>query len=205
MVEVDTETGAVELCAWSPSTTPARILNPMLAEGQVHGGLAQGVAQALLEEVRYDEEGNPLTATFADYTVISAAELPCFETRHMETPTPLNPLGAKGIGESGTIGSTPAVHNAVVDALSHLGRAPPRHAGHPRAGLAGHRRGARRQSSGRSTVTRRHKAGPPQSHRVPLAVGRPRFLGQPGTRNRAADDLARARNRPRTSLTSSRP
>ncbi len=97
------------------------ILNPMLAEGQVHGGLAQGAAQAIYEEVRYDEDGNPLTATFADYTVISAAELPLFERVVMETPTPLNALGAKGIGESGTIGSTPAVHNAVVDALSHLG------------------------------------------------------------------------------------
>ena len=93
----------------------------MLAEGQVHGGLAQGAAQALYEEVRYDDDGNPLTATFADYTVISAAELPMFERVVMETPTPLNALGAKGIGESGTIGSTPAVHNAVVDALAHLG------------------------------------------------------------------------------------
>jgi carbon-monoxide dehydrogenase large subunit len=93
----------------------------MLAEGQVHGGLAQGIAQALLEEVRYDDEGNPLTTNLADYTFVSAAELPSFETVHMETPTPLNVLGAKGIGESGSIGSTPAVQNAVVDALSHLG------------------------------------------------------------------------------------
>ena len=98
-----------------------RILNPLLAEGQVHGGLAQGVAQALLEEVRYDEDGNPVTSNLADYAFISAAELPSFETVHMETPTPVNELGAKGIGESGTIGSTPAVQNAVVDALSHLG------------------------------------------------------------------------------------
>ena len=93
----------------------------MMAEGQVHGGLAQGAAQAIYEEVRYDDDGNPLTATFADYTVISATELPMFERVVMETPTPLNELGAKGIGESGTIGSTPAVHNAVIDALSHLG------------------------------------------------------------------------------------
>jgi aerobic carbon-monoxide dehydrogenase large subunit len=98
-----------------------RILNPLLAEGQVHGGIAQGVAQALLEEMVYDDEGNPLTSTFADYSFISAAELPSFETRFTETPTPLNPLGAKGIGESGTIGSTPALWNAVCDALSHLG------------------------------------------------------------------------------------
>jgi carbon-monoxide dehydrogenase large subunit len=121
VVEVDRETGAVELVRLVAVDDAGVILNPMLAEGQVHGGLAQGAAQALYEEVRYDDDGNPLTATFADYTVISAPELPMFERRVMETPTPLNELGAKGIGESGTIGSTPAVHNAVIDALSHLG------------------------------------------------------------------------------------
>ena len=87
----------------------------------MHGGVATGVAQALFEEVAYDEDGNPLTANFADYMFPSAAELPSFELVEMETPTPVNPLGAKGIGESGTIGATPAVQNAVVDALSHLG------------------------------------------------------------------------------------
>jgi carbon-monoxide dehydrogenase large subunit len=74
-----------------------------------------------LEQVAYDDDGNPVTANLADYTFVSAAEVPSFETTSMETPTPLNELGAKGIGESGTIGSTPAVQNAVVDALSHLG------------------------------------------------------------------------------------
>ena len=98
-----------------------RILNPLLADGQVHGGLAQGIAQALLEEFRYDDDGNPLTTNLADYTFISAAELPSFECVRMETPTPRNELGAKGIGESGTIGSTPAAHNAVIDAVAHLG------------------------------------------------------------------------------------
>ena len=93
----------------------------LLAEGQVHGGLAQGIAQALFEEFAYDADGTPLTATLADYLVPSAAELPSYETAHTETPTPLNPLGAKGIGESGTIGATPAVQNAVIDAVSHLG------------------------------------------------------------------------------------
>ena len=93
----------------------------MLLEGQIHGGIAQGTAQALLEEVRYDDDGNPVTSNLADYGMISAAELPSFEVVHMETPTFLNPLGAKGIGESGTIGSTPAVQSAVVDAVSHLG------------------------------------------------------------------------------------
>src|SRR3546814_5652861 len=90
-------------------------------EGQRHGGIAQGAAQALLEEVCFDEDGNPVTSNLADYAVISAAELPSFELVDMETPTPINPLGAKGIGESGPIGSTPAVQSAVVDALAHLG------------------------------------------------------------------------------------
>ena len=98
-----------------------RILNPLLVDGQRHGGLAQGAAQALYEQMVYDEDGNPTTSTFAEYAIVSAAELPTFELVAQETPTPLNPLGAKGIGESGTIGSTPAVQNAVVDALAHLG------------------------------------------------------------------------------------
>jgi len=121
LVEVDTETGTVELVRHVAVDDAGRLLNPLLAEGQVHGGIAQGAAQALLEEFSYDAAGNPLTANFADYSIISAAELPRFETSFTETATPRNPLGAKGIGESGTIGSTPAVHNAVVDAVSHLG------------------------------------------------------------------------------------
>lgn len=121
VVEVDTQTGKVVVKRMIAVDDAGRILNPLLVEGQVHGGLAQGIAQALLEEVRFDDDGNPLSANLADYTMISAAELPSFETVHMETPTPMNPLGAKGIGESGSIGSTPAVQNAVVDALSHLG------------------------------------------------------------------------------------
>jgi aerobic carbon-monoxide dehydrogenase large subunit len=121
VVEADVETGKVVLSRMVAVDDAGRILNPLLAEGQVHGGLAQGVAQALLEEVRYDRDGNPVTSNLADYAFVSAAELPSFETVQMETPTPLNELGAKGIGESGTIGSTPAVHNAAVDAVSHLG------------------------------------------------------------------------------------
>jgi carbon-monoxide dehydrogenase large subunit len=93
----------------------------MLLEGQIHGGIAQGAAQALLEEVRYDTDGNPITSNLADYAFITAMELPSVEVVHMETPTFMNPIGAKGIGESGTIGSTPAVQSAVIDAVSHLG------------------------------------------------------------------------------------
>jgi aerobic carbon-monoxide dehydrogenase large subunit len=93
----------------------------VLTEGQRHGGIAQGAAQALLEEVLYDADGNPLTSTLADYSAVSAPDLPSFELVTSETPTDLNPLGAKGIGEAGTIGSTPAVQNAVIDAVAHLG------------------------------------------------------------------------------------
>ncbi len=121
VVEVDVETGLVRLIRHVAVDDSGRLLNPLLAEGQVHGGIAQGAAQALLEEVRYDADGNNLTGTLASYSMPSAAELPSFETTRMETPSPLNPLGAKGIGESGAIGSTPAVHNAVVDALAPFG------------------------------------------------------------------------------------
>ncbi len=121
VVEVDTETGKVRHLRQVACDDAGRVLNPLLLEGQIHGGIAQGTAQALLEEVRYDEDGNPVTSNLADYAFISAAELPSFEIVHMETPTFMNPLGAKGIGESGTIGSTPAVHSAVVDALAPLG------------------------------------------------------------------------------------
>jgi carbon-monoxide dehydrogenase large subunit len=121
VVEVDRDTGRVTLERLVACDDAGRIMNPLVVDGQVHGGVAQGAAQALFEEVRFDADGNPLTATLLDYAFPSAAELPSFERVEMETPTPLNPLGAKGIGESGTIGSTPAVQNAVVDALAHLG------------------------------------------------------------------------------------
>jgi len=121
VVEVDSETGDARLVRIVAVDDAGRILNPLLAEGQVHGGIAQGAAQALFEEVRYDEDGNPLNGSLVSYAVVAASELPSFEVVEMETPTPVNPLGAKGIGESGTIGSIPAVQNAVVDALAHLG------------------------------------------------------------------------------------
>jgi aerobic carbon-monoxide dehydrogenase large subunit len=121
VVEVDTETGKVELTRFVAVDDSGRILNPLITEGQREGGIAQGVGQALVEAFVYDEDGNPRTGNLADYGMISACELPAYELVPMETPTPLNELGAKGIGESGTIGSTPAVQNAVVDALAHLG------------------------------------------------------------------------------------
>ncbi len=121
VAEVDVESGKAQVTRLIAVDDAGTILNPLLAEGQRHGGYAQGVAQALLEEVLYDEDGNPTTSTLADYPFISATELPNFELVEMATPTPMNALGAKGIGEAGTIGATPAVQNAVIDAVAHLG------------------------------------------------------------------------------------
>lgn len=121
VVEVDTETGAVAVRRHIACDDAGTIINPLIVDGQVHGGVAQGIAQALLEEVLYDPDGNPTTANLADYGFISAVEVPFVERVPMETPTPRNPLGAKGIGEAGTIGATPAVQNAVIDAVAHLG------------------------------------------------------------------------------------
>jgi len=121
VVEVDVESGKAVVDRIVTVDDAGPVLNPLLCEGQRHGGIAQGIAQALLEEVVYDPDGNPLTATFVDYALPSAAELPSFTLLDMATPTTLNPIGAKGIGEAGTIGATPAVQSAVVDALAHLG------------------------------------------------------------------------------------
>ncbi|NDC46150.1 MAG: xanthine dehydrogenase family protein molybdopterin-binding subunit [Actinobacteria bacterium] len=121
VVEVDTETGKVTHLRQIACDDAGTVLNPLLLEGQIHGGIAQGSAQALLEEFVYDDDGNPKTGNLAEYAFISAVETPRITLVPMATPTPRNPLGAKGVGESGTIGSTPAVQSAVVDAVSHLG------------------------------------------------------------------------------------
>ncbi|HYM97459.1 MAG TPA: molybdopterin cofactor-binding domain-containing protein, partial [Candidatus Sulfotelmatobacter sp.] len=121
VAEVDIETGEARLIRLVAVDDCGTVLNPMLVQGQIHGGVAQGLAQALYEEFVYDAEGNPLTASLIDYAMPTIGEIPIVETLHMETPTPHNPLGAKGVGESGTIGSTAAVQNAVIDALAHLG------------------------------------------------------------------------------------
>ena len=121
VAEVDTETGKAVLRRVVTVDDAGFVLNPLLAEGQRHGGIAQGAAQAFLEEFVYDADGNPLTASFADYPILSATEVPSFELADMATITSYNPIGAKGIGEAGTIGATPAVQNAVIDAVAHLG------------------------------------------------------------------------------------
>jgi len=121
IVEVDTETGLVTPLRHVAVDDCGRVVNPLLVAGQQHGGALQGMSQALWEHFVYDEQGTPLTSTFVDYAIPTAADAISFEVSNTETPTPVNPIGAKGIGESATIGSTPAVQNAVVDALSHLG------------------------------------------------------------------------------------
>ena len=121
VVDVDVETGKVELERLVAVDDAGTLVNPLIAEGQVHGGVFTGVAQALFEEFAYDDEGNPLTGTLVGYAFPSTADLPGWEAIEMETPTSANPLGVKGIGESGTIGSTPAVWNAVLDALAPYG------------------------------------------------------------------------------------
>ncbi|MTD56698.1 xanthine dehydrogenase family protein molybdopterin-binding subunit [Amycolatopsis pithecellobii] len=121
VVEVDVETGYVKPLRHIAVDDCGRVLNPLLVRGQQHGGAVQGISQALWEQVSFDEDGNPVTASFADYLLPSAADVPDLEVSNTETPSPRNPLGAKGIGESATVGSTPAVQNAVIDALRHLG------------------------------------------------------------------------------------
>jgi carbon-monoxide dehydrogenase large subunit len=121
VVDVDVETGKVSVVRWVAVDDCGRAVNPMLIEGQVHGGVAHGIGQALYERVHYDDHGQLVTGTFVDYALPTAAELPSFETDRTETPSPGNSLGVKGVGEAGTIAATPAVTNAVIDALRPLG------------------------------------------------------------------------------------
>lgn len=121
VVEVDSETGKTEVLRHIAVDDCGVVMNPMIVEGQQHGGIASGISQALWEHIVYDDSGNPRTTNFAEYLFPSAAEFPYFEAHTTETPTDQNPLGVKGIGEAGTIGAIPAAHNAVIDALTHLG------------------------------------------------------------------------------------
>src|SRR2546428_647646 len=121
IVEVDPESGAIRLVRLVAVDDCGRVINPLLVEGQIHGGLAQGIGQALWEHLAYDDSGQCVTASLMDYAIAKAALLPTFELDSIETPSPVNVLGAKGSGESGTIGSTPAIVNAVIDALAPFG------------------------------------------------------------------------------------
>ncbi len=121
VTEVDPESGQVQVLRYVAVDDCGNVINPLIADGQVHGGITQGLAQALYEGAEYDENGQLLTGSMLDYTVPTAAQIPTYETAHTVTPTPVNPLGVKGIGEAGTIAASAAVVNSVVDALSHLG------------------------------------------------------------------------------------
>jgi aerobic carbon-monoxide dehydrogenase large subunit len=121
VVEVDGETGKVDLIRYVAVDDCGPAINPMLIDGQVHGGVVHGVGQAMFEQMVYDENGQLVTGTFVDYALPTAAELPSFETDRTETPSPSNTLGVKGVGEAGTIAASPAVVNAVIDALRPLG------------------------------------------------------------------------------------
>lgn len=121
VVEVDIETGFVRLIRFVGVDDVGNRVNPMVVEGQLHGGIASGISQVFGEEMRYDVDGNPLTTNFADYPIATADQLPMFELHPSVTSTSFNALGSKGVGESGTVGATPALHNAVIDAVSHLG------------------------------------------------------------------------------------
>jgi carbon-monoxide dehydrogenase large subunit len=121
MLEVDRDTGEPKLLKLVAVDDAGNLINPMIVEGQIHGGLAQGIGQALMEEVVYDEDGQLITGSFMDYTIPRATDFPWFEMGATVTPTPVNPLGAKGVGEAGTLGSTPCIVNAAVDALAQFG------------------------------------------------------------------------------------
>jgi aerobic carbon-monoxide dehydrogenase large subunit len=121
VVEIDKETGETRIIKYVAVDDCGKVINPMIVEGQVHGGIVQAIGQALYEEVVYDEQGQLLTGTLMDYALPKAAMIPHLELDRTETPSPVNPMGVKGVGEAGTIGATPAVVSAVVDALSPFG------------------------------------------------------------------------------------
>jgi carbon-monoxide dehydrogenase large subunit len=121
VTHVDTDTGFVRIHRYVAVDDCGHLVNPQIVEGQLHGGIAQGIGQALFEHATFDADGNPTTGTLADYTIPSATDLPMFELDQTITPSPTNPMGVKGIGESGAIGSSPAVVNSVIDAVAHLG------------------------------------------------------------------------------------
>ncbi len=121
MLEIDRETGEPTLLRLVAVDDAGHLINPLIVDGQIHGGLAQGIGQAMIEEFRYSEDGQPVTGSFMDYAIPRAADFPRFELDNTVTPTPVNPLGAKGVGEAGTLGSTPCVVAAAVDALSEFG------------------------------------------------------------------------------------
>ena len=121
IVDVDAETGKIDIARYVCVDDCGPAINPKLIDGQIHGGVVHGIGQALYERIHYDDDGQLVTGTFVDYALPSAADVPSFETDRTETPSPVNSLGVKGVGEAGTIAATPAIVNAVIDALRPLG------------------------------------------------------------------------------------
>ncbi|MFM9107825.1 MAG: xanthine dehydrogenase family protein molybdopterin-binding subunit, partial [Chloroflexota bacterium] len=121
VVEVDADTGEIDLLRYVAVDDVGNVVNPLIVDGQVHGGIAQGLAQALYEGAVYSDNGELVTGTMNDYAIPKASQVPVYELDRTVTPSPVNPMGVKGAGEAGTIASTPAVANAVVDAVAHLG------------------------------------------------------------------------------------
>ncbi len=171
-VEIDTETGFTKIRKYVCVDDVGTPINPLIIEGQVHGGLAQGIAQAMFEEAVYDDAGNLTTGTFVDYTLPSAADLPSFTTDRTETASTTNPLGVKGVGEAGTIASTPAVDQRRRRRAAPVRRQRHPDAGHPGAGLAGDPRGQRE-------VRPRHSEGPPPTA-APVPAPRTEARHDPG-------------------------
>ena len=161
-MEVDTETGATTMRKYVCVDDIGNIINPLIVEGQVHGGLVQGIAQALWEGAEYDDQGTLVTGSFVDYTLPTAADTISFVTDHTTSPSTSNTLGTKGVGEAGTIASTPAVVNAIVDAVRHLGVNDVADAVHARAGVEGHPgRGSRRRHDQRGAAALRGRLPQP--------------------------------------------
>ena len=131
IVDVDVETGKIDISRYVCVDDCGPAINPKLIDGQIHGGIVHGIGQALYERIHYDDDGQLVTGTFVDYALPSAADVPSFETDRTETPSPVNSLGVKGVGEAGTIAATPAIVNAVIDALRPLGVDLHRHAPEP--------------------------------------------------------------------------
>ena len=203
VVDIDKGTGQVHVRRFVAVDDCGNIINPMIVDGQIHGGLTMGLAPSLYEEITYDEQGNNLAGTFMDYLLPTAMETPAWETGKTITPSPHHPLGAKGVGESATVGAPPAIANAVVDALSHLGVDAHRHPDHAPEGLGDPAREGRRLTPcpGRAcfpaSPSSRQQAGRSRSPRswrssVPPRPGRGRWASSTRTARSRAGSAAAA-------------
>ena len=196
MLEIDRDTGEPKLLKLVAVDDAGNLINPLIVEGQIHGGLAQGIGQAMIEEAVYSDDGQLLTGSFMDYAMPRATDFPRFELHATVTPTPVNPLGAKGVGEAGTLGSTPCIVNAAVDALSGVRRQAHRHDAAAREAVADHPREARRDPDDirlRARHVGRRRAGQDAGRQRRRQV--PRRRPQPDAADEAAAERAAAAHR----------